>query len=75
MGNFNNSKSPVYGFLIYIYIILFIYLFLPVLGLPYCLQAFSSSGESGLSSSCGAQATHCSGFSCCGAQALGSWLQ
>ena len=57
-----------------IYIILFIYLFLPVLGLPYCLQTFSSCGEWGLLSSCGAQASHSSGFSC-GAQALGSWLQ
>ena len=31
---------------------------------------FSSCGEQGLLSSCGKQASHCGGFSCCGAQAL-----
>lgn len=35
--------------------------------------AFSSGGEWGLLSSCSARASHRSGFSCCGAQALGSW--
>ena len=35
-----------------------------------CMQPFSSCGEWGLLSSCGAQASHCGGFSCCGAQAL-----
>ena len=33
--------------------------------------AFSSCGEQGLLSSCGGRASHCSGFSCCRAQALG----
>ena len=32
---------------------------------------FSSCGEQGLRSGCGAQASHCSDFSCCGAQPLG----
>ena len=32
---------------------------------------FSSCGEWGLLSSCGARASHCSGFSCGGVQALG----
>ena len=38
---------------------------------------FSSSGEQGLLSSCGAQASHCGGFSGCTAQAraLGAWAQ
>ena len=40
-----------------------IYLFLAVLGLRCCTRAFSSCGE---------QASHCGGFSCCGAQALGA---
>ena len=41
-----------------------IYLFLAALGLHCCTRA---------SSSCGAQASHCGGFSCCGARALGAW--
>ena len=36
-----------------------------------CVQAFSSCSEWWLLSSCGAWASHCSGFSFCGAQALG----
>ena len=36
--------------------LLFIYLFLAVLGLHCCVQAFSSCGEEGLLSCCGAQA-------------------
>ena len=41
-----------------------------MLGLHCCAQAFSSCSEWGLLSTCGAQASHCSGFSCCGARAL-----
>ena len=50
-------------------IYLFIYLFLAVLGLHCCVQAFSRFGEQGLLSSCDAQASYCSGFSC------GAWNQ
>ena len=50
---------------------LFLYLFLAVLGLCCCVQAFSSCGQQGLLSSCYLQASRCGGFSC-GAQALGS---
>ena len=39
-------------------------LFLAVLGLRCCVRAFSC---------CGAWASHCSGFSCCGARPLGVW--
>ena len=53
---------------------LLIGLFLTVLGLCCCSQALSSSGEQGLLSSCGAQASHAGGFSCCGAHALGHRL-
>ena len=41
------------------------------MGLHCCAWAFSSCGERGLLFHCGAQASHCGGFSCCGAQALG----
>ena len=65
----------------------FIYLVLAALGLRCgawalccCAQAFSSCSEPGLFSSCGVQASHCSGFSCCeheleGAQASAAVVQ
>ena len=40
-------------------------LFLAVLGLHCFMWALSSWGEQGLLCNCGAQASHCSGFSCC----------
>ena len=51
---------------------LFIYLFLAALGLRCCAQAFSSCRGGGATLSCGARASHCGGFSCCGARALGA---
>ena len=42
-------------------------LFLAGLDLRCCAWAFSSCSEQGLLSSCGARASHCGGFSCCGA--------
>ena len=50
---------------------LFVY-FLAALGLCCCTRAFSSCGEWGLTLRCGAWASHCGGFSCCGARALGA---
>ena len=50
----------------------FIYLFLAWSSLLCGL--FSSCGEQGLISSCNAQASHCSSFSC-GVQTLGTWAQ
>ena len=38
-------------------------LFLAALGLRCCVQVFSSCGE---------RASHCGGFSCCGARTLGA---
>ena len=38
-----------------------------------CCTGFSLAAASGGCSSCGAQASHCSGFSFCGAQVLGTW--
>ena len=52
--------------------ILFIYLFLPVLDLPCCVCAFSSCREWRLLSRGSAWASHCCGFSCCRARALGN---
>ena len=59
------------------------YLFLAVLSLHCCAQTFSSCEAWGLPFSCGARASHCSGFSCCGASifaacglsSCGPWLQ
>ena len=41
-------------------------------GLHCCARAFSSCGERGATLRCGAWASHRGGFSCCGAQALGT---
>ena len=54
--------SPSFHFLIY--------LFSAVLGLRCYVQLFSRRGEQGLLSSHGVRASHCNGFSCCGAPAL-----
>ena len=43
--------------------------------LCYCAWAFSSRVEWGLLSSCGTRASHCDGFSCCEAWALGTQAQ
>ena len=49
----------------------FFILFLELFGCTHCcVRAFSSCSEWGLLSSCSAWASYCSGFSCCGAQAL-----
>ena len=60
-------------FLMLIQIKLLIYIFLAALGLSCCTQAFSSCEEQGLLSSCGAQVSHCGGFSCCRTRTLGIW--
>ena len=52
----------------------FIYLFMATTVLHCYRQAFSSCGEQGLLSSSSAQASLCSGFSCCRAQVLGEWV-
>ena len=52
------------------FFILICVLFLALMGLCCCKQAFSSFFK-GLFSSCGVRASHCSGSSCYGAQAVG----
>ena len=47
------------------------FLLLAALGLCCCVRAFPSCGEQGAPLPCGSWASHCSGFSCCRAQALG----
>ena len=47
-------------------------IFLAALGFCCCAQAFSSCGKQGLLFCCGARASHCGGFSCCRAWALGT---
>ena len=42
-----------------------------ILGSSLLCRLFSSCGEQGLVSSCGVWASHCGGFSCCWAQAIG----
>ena len=66
LSNFNRLKK------IFLFIYLFIYLFLVVSCLHCYVWAFSNCSEQGLFSSKGAQASHCGGFSCCRAQALGN---
>ena len=48
-------------------------LFLAALGLDCHAWAFSSCGEQRVLSSCDTRASHCSGFSCCEVQTLGTW--
>ena len=68
------SLLHTYGIRISIFlkkINLFIYLFLAALGLRCCARAFSGCGA-WAALRCGAQASHCGGFSCCGTRALGA---
>ena len=55
-------------------IYLFMYLLLGTLGLCCCAGAFPSCSKWGLLSSWHAQASHCGGFSCCGARVRESRL-
>ena len=48
-----------------------LFIYLVVVSLHYYTWAFSGCGERGLLSNCSACSSHCSGLSCCGAQALG----
>ena len=55
------------------YMFSFFFFILAVLGFCCCMQAFSSCGERGLLFLAVARDSHCGGFSCCGAWALGAW--
>ena len=59
-----------------IFFFFLIYLFLAALGLHCCARAFSSCDEQVLLFVAVREllrASHCSGFSCCGARTLGAW--
>ena len=75
-GRFSTTTPPgkpcFLFFYKFIYFILFI-LFLAALGLCFCMRAFLWFWQAGATLHCGAQASHCGGFSCCGAWALGTW--
>ena len=60
--NESSVRTTVF-FCVFLKLIYVIYLFLAALGLCCCARAFSSCGE---------RASHCSGFSCCRARALGT---
>ena len=51
----------------------FIYLFLAALGLHCRVWVFLQLRQAGTTLHCGAQYSHCGGFSCCGAWAQGAW--
>ena len=55
----------------YIYF-LNLFLFLAVLGLRCCVWAFLQLQRAGATLRCSARASHCGGFTCCGARALGA---
>ena len=66
------ALTPPYmscGHDLFLFVLFYFILFLAGLGLRCCARAFSSCDEWGR---CGVRASHCSGFSCCGAQVLGA---
>ena len=62
---------------LFIYFLNFIYLFIYVcifgyIGSPLMRVVFLQLGRAGATLRCGARASHCGGFSCCRARALGA---
>ena len=73
MGLVNNCEALV-GFFCFFLINLFIVLFIYYFWLCWVFVAahgLSLVAASGATLHCGAPASHCGGFSCCGARALG----
>ena len=67
-GNILCSEVNFY----FIYLINLFILFLAALCLHCCVRAFLWLQGAGATFHCGVWASHCGGFSCCGAQALGA---
>ena len=67
MHGYSSFTAPLtlLGFFIFLKKFSFNYLFMAVLGVHCCAQAFSTCKEQGLLSGHDAQASLCSGFSCC----------
>ena len=57
---------------IYIYIYIFFFFFFGCIGSSLLCAGFSLVAASGATLRCGAWASHCGGFSCCGTRALGA---
>ena len=64
------GQWPIF-YMHYLCFFIYFYLFLTVLGIRCCVQVFSCCGDQGLLSSWTVWASHCNGFYCGGAQALG----
>lgn len=64
--------SHIFDFYSLFTILIYLLFILAVLGLCCCTRALSSCDEQGLHSSCSAWPSHCGGYSCCAAWALGS---
>ena len=76
--NLNLNPLDIDSYLIFLatFFLKFYYLnkmFLVVLDLCGCSWTFSSCSKRGAPFCCGAWASHCGGFSCCGARLMGSW--
>ena len=87
--NFSKMQIQEYNFLCYkafqifhysfiiiifnLYTYTYLCLFLSVVDLCCCTWAFSSCGKQVLLSSCSIRISHCVGFFCCRAWALGTW--
>ena len=72
--NFFNFCIPKEVFILPSFYFKFIYLFIFGCVGPLLLHAgFFQSRHAEATLCCGARASHCSGFSCCGAQALSTW--
>ena len=66
------QSSFLFGSEAFLFLYKFIYLFLAALG-HRCCAGFLQLQRVGATLRYGAQASHCGGFSCCGARALGAW--
>ena len=62
---------PLVKRVLFFFFLRFIYLLLALMGFHCCPRAFSSCSERELLPRCCTRASHCGGFSCCGARALG----
>ena len=68
------QQDPSYLFYFFIDLFIFIYLFIfGCVGSSLLHMGFLQLRRAGATLHCGARASHCGGFSCCGAQALGAW--
>ena len=56
------------------FINLFIYLFIGCVGSLLLHESFLQLWRVGATLCCSVRASHCGGFSCCGARALGAWV-